>query len=156
MICMCNMQNMQNMQTWTPVVYSSSTETMAHAWFSNFIPASVLVSIVNSRSYLQNQILSIRSWKAPSEIPGGRMNTQSWRLVSCNFFGVIGQQEMRICPGCFIYAQSGGLNTGYCAPTWCWISADAVCPTVPCSVNQIINMQNMSNMQNEQEYAEYI
>jgi hypothetical protein len=34
--------------------------------------------------------------KSSSEIPGGRMNTQSWRLICCNFFGVIGQQEMRI------------------------------------------------------------
>ena len=85
-----NMQNVQPQAGRMWPLYSSSTETKAHACF--FIPASVLVSIVNSRSNLQNQILSIRSWKAPSEIPGGRMNTQSWRLVCCNFFGVIGQQ----------------------------------------------------------------
>jgi hypothetical protein len=82
-------------------LYSSSTETNAHACL--FIPAWVLVSIVSSRSNLQNQILLILSWKAPSEIPGGRMNTQSWRLVCCNFFSVIGQQEMRIWPGYFTW-----------------------------------------------------
>ncbi len=38
---------------------------------------------------------------------------------------------------------------------WCWISADAVCPTVPCSVRKTINVQNTLNMHNVKEYAEY-
>jgi hypothetical protein len=81
---MYNMQNVQSVQNWTPVVflYSSSTETKAYACF--FIPSSVLVSIVNNRSNLWNQILS-----------------------------------------------------------------------VPCSVQQNINMQNVMNMHNVKEYAEY-
>ncbi len=66
-------------------MYSSSTETKAHVCF--FLQASLLVSIMNSRGNVQNQILSIRSFKAPSEIPGGRINTQSWLLVFCHFFG---------------------------------------------------------------------
>jgi hypothetical protein len=55
---------------------------------------------------------------AEKRLPGGRMNTQSdqsWRLVCCNFFGVVSQQEMRIC--LFLHAQSGGLDKGYYAPT---------------------------------------
>jgi hypothetical protein len=36
-------------------------------------------------------------------------------LVCCNFFGVVSQQEMRIC--LFLHAQSGGLDKGYYAPT---------------------------------------
>jgi hypothetical protein len=57
-IYMYNMQNMQNVQTWTPVALvllqyrNKGTRVL-------FIPSSVLVSIVNSRSNLQNQILSV-------------------------------------------------------------------------------------------------
>jgi hypothetical protein len=57
---MYNMQNVQNMQTWTPVAFvlllhkNKGTRVL-------FIPVSVLVSIMNSNSNLQNQILSIRS-----------------------------------------------------------------------------------------------
>ncbi len=41
---------------------------------------SDLDSISNRSSTLQNQTLSLRSWKAPWEIPGGRMKTKSWRF----------------------------------------------------------------------------
>jgi hypothetical protein len=33
------------------------------------------------------------SWKAPLDIPGGRINTMSWRLVCCNFLGTNGHDE---------------------------------------------------------------
>ena len=48
-------------------------------------------------------MLSILSWKAPSDIPGGRINTQSWRLDRCNFFGINGHDETRWWPGCFVF-----------------------------------------------------
>ena len=47
-------------------------------------------------------MLSILSWKAPSDIPGGRINTISWRLVCCNFFGTNGNDETRIWPLCCV------------------------------------------------------
>ena len=47
-------------------------------------------------------MLSILSWKAPSDIPGGRINTMSWRLVCCNFLGANGHDEIRMWPLCFV------------------------------------------------------
>ena len=80
--------------------YSSSTETNAHECL--FSPTSVLDSTWNKRSILQNQTLSIRSSKAPWDIPGGRMKTKSWRLDFLGFFPANGQQEMRCSFGCFV------------------------------------------------------
>ena len=84
---------------WWPE-YSSSTETNAHECL--FSPTSVLDSTWNKRSILQNQMLSIRSSKAPWDIPGGRMKTKSWRLDFLGFFPANGQQEMRCSFGCFV------------------------------------------------------
>ncbi len=43
----------------------------------------------------------------------------------------------------------------WCWISVCWISADAVCSTVPSSVQQIINMHNILNMHAVKEYEEY-
>jgi hypothetical protein len=43
----------------------------------------------------------------------------------------------------------------WCWISVCWISADAVCPTVPSAVQQIINMHNILNMHDVKEYEEY-
>ncbi len=59
-------------------VYFSSTDTKARECL--FSPRSAFDSTWNSSRILQNQTLSIRSSKAPCEIPG-RMKTKSWRLA---------------------------------------------------------------------------
>jgi hypothetical protein len=69
-------------------VYSSSTETKAHECL--FQPRSAFESIWNNNRTLQNQMLSIRSAKAPCEIPGGRMKTKSWRFAPLNCFWTSG------------------------------------------------------------------
>ncbi len=40
--------------------------------------------------------------KAPSDIPGGRINTMSWRLVCCYFLGTNGHDETRMWPLCCV------------------------------------------------------
>ncbi len=35
-----------------------------------------------------------------------------------------------------VFAQSGESRKGKCDSGWCWISADAACPAVPCSIHQ--------------------
>ena len=72
------------------------------------IPASVIVLILNSSSSLQNQILSILSWNTPSKMPGGRINTMSWRiLLACsdaqnrhNMHNTHNMHNMSICKTC--------------------------------------------------------
>ncbi len=81
-------------------VYSSSTETKAHECL--FQPRSVFDSIWNNSRTLQNQTLSIQSWKALCEMPGGRMKTKSWRLDALNFFPWNCHEEMRCSCGCFV------------------------------------------------------
>ncbi len=50
-----------------------------------------------------------------------------------------------------LYAQSEVWSKVKCDPAWCWISSDAECPEVPCSVHhKSKNMQNMQIMQMEQ------
>ncbi len=47
-------------------------------------------------------MLSILSWNAPSDIPGRRINTMSWRLVCCNILGTNGHDERRMWPLCCV------------------------------------------------------
>ncbi len=115
--------------------YSCSTEKNAHSCCC--IPVSVFVWILNSSSSLQNQMLSILSWKAPSEIPGGLINIISWRFVCCNFFGTNGHEDIRILPWCFVCPIKRVENKQY-NPGWCWMHEDAECPAVPYSVQHML------------------
>ncbi len=47
-------------------------------------------------------MLSILTWKEPSDIPGGRINTMSWQLVCCNFLGTNGHDERHMWPLCCV------------------------------------------------------
>jgi hypothetical protein len=94
MIYIYNIQNMQNMQTWTCVAFvliqhrNKDTRVLFHSGIGlgfnrghqkQFAAPDIINSELNSAFGDSRQI-----------------NTQSWRLVFCNIFSVIGQQEMCI------------------------------------------------------------
>jgi hypothetical protein len=60
-----------------------------------------LYGFLNRSRSLQNHMFSMLSWKATSDIPGGRITTMSWRLVCCNFLGTNGHDETHMSPLCF-------------------------------------------------------
>ncbi len=101
--------------------YSSSTETNAHSCCC--IPVPVFVWILNKSSSLQNlnQMFSILGWKTTSEIPGGLINTISWRFVCCNFFGTNNHEDIRILPWCFVCPIKRVENK----QIWPWLVLDA-------------------------------
>ncbi len=129
-------------------LYSSSTDTKAQSCF--FIPASVMVSILNNRRSLQNQTLSILSWNAPSEIPGGRMKTISWRFVCFRLLGTKGHEETRICPGCCVCPMTRVEYKTMCPHElfdWCKRRVSRPGRVLFCFAN-IRNIHNMQNMYN--------
>ena len=87
-------------------------KTKAHECL--FQPRSVFESIWNNNRTLQNQMLSIRSSKAPCEIPGGRMKTKSWRFAPLNCFFTNGWQEMRCSFACLVWPIASVLNSAIC------------------------------------------
>ena len=78
-------------------LYSSNTETYAHS--CSLLPLSSLETHEKSNRTLQNHTLSILSWKVPKGVPGGRIKTQSWRLVFLSFLDANGQHSTRCSPG---------------------------------------------------------
>ncbi len=77
---------------WPLPVYSSSAETKTHGHRSWF------------QSWTAEAICRTRYYRFGAEKFRRRFQAGGWTPspgVCCNFFGVIGQQEMRIWPGCF-------------------------------------------------------
>jgi hypothetical protein len=98
--------------------YSSSTETNAHECL--FCPTSVFDSTWNKRRILQNQTLSIRSSKAPWDIPGGRMNTKSWRLDFLSFFSCKRPTRNALLVWVLCMPDSKGVEDYNMASPSCW------------------------------------
>ena len=67
--------------------------------FMQFPPLSSLETHEKSNRTLQNHTVSILSWKVPKGVPGGRIKTQSWRLVFLSFLDANGQHSTRCSPG---------------------------------------------------------
>ena len=78
-------------------LYSSNTETYAQPCC--LLPLSSLDTHEKSSRALQNHTLSILSWKGQKGAPGGRIKTQSWRLVFLSFWDANGQHSTRCSPG---------------------------------------------------------
>ncbi len=87
MIYMYNMQNMQNVHTWTPVAFIllQHRNKVARVLFQ---PGIGLVSIVNSRCNLQNQIISIPRTRAEKRLRrfqagGWTPSPGGWSAANC-------------------------------------------------------------------------
>ena len=78
-------------------LYSSNTEMYAQPCC--LLPLSSLETHEKSNRTLQNHTVSILSWKVPKGVPGGRIKTQSWRLVFLSFLDANGQHSTRCSPG---------------------------------------------------------
>ncbi len=138
-IYMYNMQIMQNMQTWTPMSFvllqhrNKGTRVLFHPGIclgfnreqqkqcaeSDIINSELKSAFGNSRRANEHPVLLHFLW---CHRPTGNAH------LTMMFY--MPNQE-----GC-IQAN---------VPP-CGVSADAVCPRVTCSVNQVINMQNMLNI----------
>ncbi len=94
------MQNMQNM-----TCFSWAFVLIQHRNKSTLVlldPCVCICQDFEQLQQLQNRMLSILSLDSQSEIPGGRINTMSWRLVCCNFFGTNGHEDSHILHQCFV------------------------------------------------------
>ena len=81
-------------------LYSSRTETKAQSCCCLFW--SFCETKEKRNNTLQNQTLSILSWKPPLSMPGGRTMTISWRLDFWSCLPLKGQQQTRCSPGYFL------------------------------------------------------
>ena len=82
-------------------LYSSRTETKAQSCC--FLAWSFCETKEKRNNTLQNQTLSILSWKPPLSMPGGRTMTISWRLDFWSCLPLKGQQQTRCSPAYFLW-----------------------------------------------------
>ena len=112
-------------------LYSSRTETKAQSCC--FLAWSFCETKEKRNNTLQNQTLSILSWKPPLSMPGGRTMTISWRLDFWSCLPLKGQQQSTICSAYHVHlvqapiGSSGGhrhhplQHEGRGCRLWWWV-----------------------------------